>query len=74
MSSRKFMEKGRCALKANETVRKAARTANVPLWRVAAELGISEPTLTRWLRFPLTPDKEAAMLAAISELEKEVDR
>lgn len=68
------MEKGRCALKANETVRKAARTANVPLWRVAAELGISEPTLTRWLRFPLTPDKEAAMLAAISELEKEVDR
>lgn len=61
-------------MKANETVRRAARTANVPLWRVAAELGISEPTLTRWLRFPLTMDKEAAMLAAISELEKEVDR
>lgn len=61
-------------MKANETVRKAARTANVPLWKVAAELRISEPTLTRWLRFPLTPDKEAAMLAAISELEKEVDR
>lgn len=59
-------------MKANETVRKAARTANVPLWRVAAELGISEPTLTRWLRFPLTPDKEAAMLAAIKKLEREV--
>lgn len=61
-------------MKTNETVRKAARTANISLWRVAAKLGISEPTLTRWLRFPLTPDKEAAMLAAISELKKEVDR
>ncbi len=59
-------------MKANETVRRAARAANVPLWRVAAELGISEPTLTRWLRFPLTSDKEAAMLAAIRKLEREV--
>ena len=59
-------------MKANETVRIAARTANVPLWQVAAELGISEPTMTRWLRFPLTPDKEAAMLEAIKKLEREV--
>ncbi len=59
-------------MKANETVRKAARTANFPLWQVAAELGISEPTMTRWLRFPLTPDKETAMLEAIKKLEREV--
>lgn len=58
----------------NEAVRKAARGAGIPLWRVAAKMGISESTLTRWLRFPLEPAKEAAMLTAISELEKEVDR
>ena len=58
----------------NETVRKAARSAGVPLWQVAAKLGISESTLTRWLRFPLEPAKEATMLAMISELEKGVDR
>ena len=59
-------------MKANETVRKAARTANVPLWQDAAELGISEPTMTRWLRGPLSADKEAAMLEAIKKLEREV--
>ncbi len=58
---------------ANKHIRRAARIANVPLWKIAAAVGVSEPTLTRWLRFPLDADKEAHIMAAISELSQEVN-
>lgn len=57
--------------KENENVRKAARAAGIPLWRVAATIGVSEPTLTRWLRLPLPGDKEQRIMAAIATLAKE---
>lgn len=57
--------------KENETVRRAARSANVPLWRIAAAIGVSEPTLTRWMRFPLSADREQSIMQAIVELSKE---
>ena len=57
----------------NMGIRRAARVAGIPLWRIAATIGISEPTLTRWLRFPLSADKERLISAAISKLEKETD-
>lgn len=57
----------------NKTVRRTAHSAGVPLWRVAAAVGVSEPTLIRWLRVPLTEDKEKRIMAAINELAKEVD-
>lgn len=57
----------------NQKVRKAARMAGVPLWRVALSIGVSEPTLMRWLRVPLPADKESRIMRAISTLEKEVD-
>lgn len=56
----------------NEAIRKAARIAGVPLWKIAYEVGISEPTITRWLRRPLSPEREAMLLAAISRLSEEV--
>lgn len=56
----------------NQKLRKAARAAFVPLWKVAEELGISEPTLTRWLRVPLPEEKEKAIMEAIQKLEQEV--
>lgn len=59
-------------MKENQTVRRAARVAGVPLWRVAAAIGVSEPTLTRWLRVPLPEDKERRIMTAISALEQEV--
>ena len=52
----------------NEKVRRAARIADVPLWRVAQQAGISEPTLTRWLRVPLSEEREQRLLEAISAL------
>lgn len=58
--------------KENQEVRRAARIAGVPLWRVAAAIGVSEPTLTRWLRVPLSEDRESRIMAAIAALEREV--
>lgn len=57
--------------KANENIRKAARTAGIPLWRIAAAIGVSEPTMCRWLRFPLSADREQSIMQAIVELSKE---
>lgn len=57
-------------MKENQGVRNAARSAGVPLWSVAAAVGVSEPTLTRWLRFPLPEDKEQRIVAAIAKLAK----
>lgn len=55
----------------NENIRNAAKIAGVHLWQIAAKLDISEPTLTRWLRFPLPTEKEYKVLNAIAELRKE---
>lgn len=55
----------------NAKVRRAARIANVPLWKIAAQIGVSEPTISRWLRFPLPIDKEARIMQAIHELDED---
>lgn len=52
----------------NENVRFAAMRHGVKLWQIAMEIGISEPTLYRWLRFPLPAEKEARVLEAIEKL------
>ncbi|MEA4894100.1 MAG: hypothetical protein VB064_02430 [Oscillospiraceae bacterium] len=58
-------------MKENTNIRNAARIANVSLWKIARELSISEPTLTRWLRFPLDAKKEERVMQIIDELSKE---
>lgn len=58
-------------MKENKEVREAARSSGVPLWRVAAAIGISEPTITRWLRFPLSGERKTEIMAAITRLSKE---
>ena len=55
----------------NKEVRRAARIANVPIWKVAYALGISEPTIFRWLRTELPEEKKSAILEAIDKLSKE---
>lgn len=57
----------------NLDLRRAAKAAGVPLWRIALELGVSEPTLTRWLRTELDEDRRARFLAAVSKLEERED-
>ena len=55
-------------MKENQKVRDAARIANIPLWKVADEVGISEPTFMRWMRYPLSVDKEQRVMQAIETI------
>ena len=52
----------------NIEIKRAARAAKIPLWRVANEIGVSEATMTRWLRTPLPIEKERRVLDAIARL------
>lgn len=58
--------------KENEKIRRTARAAGIPLWRIAAAIGVSEPTLTRWMRTQLPEDKEQRIMSAVLELSGEV--
>lgn len=53
---------------ANETIRKSAKTAGVPLWKVAHKLNISEPTMTRKLRLELPEDEQRRIISIIDEI------
>ena len=50
----------------NLMVRERAKKQKVSLWRIANEIGI-----TRWLRVPLSQQKEKLILDAISKLSRE---
>lgn len=51
-------------------IRDAAKKKGVKHWQIAEYLGISEPTITRWLRVSLSPDREKAILDAIEAIRK----
>lgn len=55
----------------NADIRRAARMADVAQWEICERLGISEPTLTRWLRTELPEEKRQRILAVIDEISKE---
>jgi len=59
-------------MKYNEHIRRLARIEGITQWRICLKIGVSEPTLARWLRQPLPPEKEQRILAAIKELSTEV--
>lgn len=53
--------------KANQEVREALQNKGMKQWELADLLGVSEFTLTRWLRKELTEDKKELLLKAINE-------
>lgn len=55
-------------MKANQKVRDAAKASGIKQWEIAVHLGISEPTIVRWMRIPMPADREKAILQAIAEL------
>lgn len=55
---------------ANAEIRAAAKEAKIPLWRVANELGISEPSMTRKLRMELDTSERMRILAVIGKLDQ----
>ena len=58
-------------MKENVTVRQKAKENGVKHWQIAAELGVGEQTIMRWLRVPLSPERERLILEAIDKLAKE---
>ena len=58
---------------ANTDIRRMARCNDVPQWKIAAVLGISEPTLCGWLRFELSSERKNAIIGAIQAASKEAE-
>ena len=54
--------------KANQDLRREAKDAGVILWRIADELGCSEPTLIRNWRHELSDEEKARVRKIISRL------
>lgn len=50
---------------ANKEFRLFTRGHGVPLWRLAQAVGVGEATLTRWLRVPLSREREAQLREAV---------
>ncbi|MDD6229748.1 MAG: hypothetical protein PUA95_03335 [Lactimicrobium massiliense] len=55
-------------IKNNQDIRQEMADNDLPYWMVAAEIGISESTLIRWMRLPLSDDKKAQVEEAIDSL------
>lgn len=55
----------------NEIIREKAKKANVFIYQIADELGISEPTMTRMLRYELSKEKQSKMESVIEKISKE---
>lgn len=51
--------------------RNKARIENVPLWKIAHELGITDSTFSKKLRFELSEDETQKILTIIDKLAKE---
>ncbi len=58
----------------NSDVRTAAKNAGVFLYQVAAAMGVSEPTMTRKLRFELSDVEKRPIFEAIERVKEENDR
>ncbi|WP_028508841.1 hypothetical protein [Ruminococcus sp. NK3A76] len=59
---------------ANKIIRDELKTRGVRHWELAHELGVSEQTLVRWLRFELSEDRQLEMLMKIEEIAKRKER
>jgi hypothetical protein len=55
----------------NMDLRQKAKEKGVFFWQIAAELGVSEPTMTRRLRFELPEQEKQKYLSIIDQLSSE---
>lgn len=56
---------------ANLEVRSIMKEKKIFQWQVAVEMGISDVTLVRWLRLPLSDEKKAMVMKAIDKAAKQ---
>ncbi len=54
--------------KANQDIRDYSAKKGVYFWEIAMKLGVSEPTVTRWMRVELPEDKRREIEQVISEI------
>lgn len=54
----------------NEDIRAALRRADIRQWELAEEIGVSEFTLSRWLRLEMSEEKKAIIFKGIEKLEE----
>lgn len=55
----------------NFELRKAAKAAGIPLWRIADAIGVGEATMTRKLRHELPENEKKQLLNLIKQLARE---
>lgn len=61
--------------RANSDIRAAVKKSGIKLWMVAAEIGVSEATLCRRMRFELRADEKSQLMSAIEAIaQREVER
>ena len=53
----------------NQDIRKLLKEKDIKMWQLADQLGISEPTITRWFRRELPQDKKKHIIKVIKEME-----
>ena len=58
-------------IKKNTDIRKAAKESGVFLWEIADKLGVSEPTVNRYLRKEMSDSQKAKFCAAIEQVKLE---
>lgn len=54
----------------NIDLRLYAKGKGVPLWLIAKEMGVSEPTILRWLRVPFSQEKADEFRAIVDKIAK----
>lgn len=55
---------------ANEKIRKAIKDNGMYLWQLSDVLGVSEATITRWMRHEMSDAKQAEIVGAIHKYKK----
>ena len=55
----------------NQEIRNLIARKRFNYWEIAAVIGISPYSLSKWMRHPLTDDHKSKILAAVKELEKQ---
>ena len=55
--------------KRNQRVRQAIKGTGLKHWQIADALGISDVSLSRWLRYELPTDKQADILRVINKIQ-----
>ena len=54
----------------NDRIRKALKEKGLYFWNLADILGVSEPTITRWMRHEMPEDKQDQIIDAINRYER----